>query len=272
MLTSSNLCYPAVSKTGRLCVIVHFEKAKAGYKIVYLSRFAYIFYTRFSSYKNMKGGVARFIHDFPKLDAELGNAEVAHVNSITWLNLRSNLMKMSSKTNGALKDYTRDFFASYKVYTAVNNQEEILIEYRRPMINTGDYLSPMEYVTYHKCKTAEDFFHWIIFTSMRVKQLKAQTEVFAVNADGAYGVSTQAGIRANNTDKIKFSPTIEDYLRHAGKLLSMDDDCFHEEKIALQTEKTKAGTVYNFSEKELEKNMWLLLPATVKVTKFGNEQ
>ena len=151
MLATSSMCRLSYGKsTGRLAVLVQYGQGKENTVTVNLSRFAAIYYKEFQRYKNLNGAIKRFIHDFPTLTAGISE-QVDHVNAYKFINCKANLLFMDRKLNRDKSNLMLNFgSANIKVNTAINDRQEVLVEYIMPQGKT----------IYYKCKTPEDFVNW----------------------------------------------------------------------------------------------------------------
>lgn len=244
MLSRPTYCNIEYNRLGdRATVVVHYANNKGGYVRDNLAKFILIYNLHFEQYRNTKGGVKRFIHDYYRLSREKYNGkDAAHINSCKWNNCFNSLLFMDStdgnNPNLEMRDYIKWFSYPYEVYTTTNNRGEILIAF------TGlDLLKNGEPITsYYKCSTPEDYADWQKVLLGKTLTGKLQVATFATK-DGIQQELTPCGmIKAGEVDKgtVKNNePDLWRWLEHRDKLLSMNDnDFFHYRK-------QKSGTIDN---------------------------
>lgn len=203
----------------RAVVRVHYANNKKGYVIDNLSKFILIYNLHFGQYKNMRGGVKRFINDYYKLSRKYKDHDAAHINSCKWNNCIGNLMFMEktkeSKPNLEMSDFIKWFLSPYNVSTAINDKNEILVEYL--------------YTYRFKCKTPRDYADWQKVFLGKELTGKLQVITFA-SEDEEYQALTPSGmIEAGiaNKDSVRNNePNLFAWLNNRDRLLSMDDDSF----------------------------------------------
>lgn len=144
---------------GRLAVSVHFANRKDGYTIKNLSRFVAIYNQDFRRFKNQRGNVLRFLHNFQRLDPGK-NIEAGHINSCNWNNCTENLMFMSAKKNSQMGDIARRISGEYKIFPVVyrgGNTPQILVEWT--VKDTSKHIV---------CESVDDYINLLLFATKRV--------------------------------------------------------------------------------------------------------
>ena len=179
-----------------------------------------IYHIHFDRYKNMTGAIKRFIHDYKKLSEKYRNYEAAHINSCKWNNCVANLMFMKSDStnpNQLMKDWIKLFSAPYRVFTAVNQNNETLIKF-----------SNREHITkYYLCERPDDYLDWqrVFLGKALTKRLQIATYM---TTDGVQQVLTPCGmLAAGEVDRktaAENEPDLWTWLEHRDKLLSMEQE------------------------------------------------
>lgn len=144
---------------GRLAVSVHFANRKDGYTIKNLSRFVAIYNQHFRRFKNQRGNVLRFLHNFQRLDPGK-NIEAGHINSCNWNNCAENLMFMPAKKNSQMWDIARRISGEYKIFPVVYrgwNTPLILVEWT--VRDTSKHIV---------CESVDDYIDLLLFATKRV--------------------------------------------------------------------------------------------------------
>lgn len=144
---------------GRLAVSVHFANRKDGYTIKNLSRFVAIYNQHFRRFKNQRGNVLRFLHNFQRLDPGK-NIEAGHINSCNWNNCAENLMFMPAKKNSQMWDIARRISGEYKIFPVVYrgwNTPQILVEWT--VRDTSKHIV---------CESVDDYIDLLLFATKRV--------------------------------------------------------------------------------------------------------
>lgn len=144
---------------GRLAVSVHFANRKDGYTIKNLSRFVAIYNQHFRRFKNQRGNVLRFLHNFQRLDPGK-NIEAGHINSCNWNNCAENLMFMPAKKNSQMWDIARRISGEYKIFPVVyrgGNTPQILVEWT--VRDTSKHIV---------CESVDDYIDLLLFATKRV--------------------------------------------------------------------------------------------------------
>ena len=231
MLARPSYCEIGYNKEGdRATVVVHYTNNRKGYVEDNLSRFISIYKLEFDKYIKMSGGVKRFIHNYYRLSREkYKGKEAAHINACKWNNCFNNLLFMDAtdgkNPNLEMSDYIKWFSSPYEVYTAVNNNGEILIEIGADLLKNGE---PIE--RYYKCPTPEDYADWQKVLLGKTLTGKLQVATYATK-DGVQQELTPCGmIKAGEIDRetVKNNePDLWRWLEHRDSLLSMDDNSFH---------------------------------------------
>ena len=221
MLARPALCSLTFNPYGdRAVVNVHYASCKKGYIRDNLSKFILIYNLHFGQYKNMSGGVKRFIHDYYKLSRiKYKGTDAAHINACKWNNCIRNLMfmekKKEHKPNSDMSDYIKWFMGQYRAYTTINDNNEILIE----IPDRG----------YFKCATPDDYADWQKVYLGRAVTAKLQVATY-ITKDGARQELTPSGmVKAGiaNKDSVRDNePEIWEWLEHSDKLCAMDGKIF----------------------------------------------
>lgn len=144
---------------GRLSISVHFASRKNGYTIKNLSRFVAVYNQHFRRFKNQRGSVSRFLHNFPKLNP-CKEIEAGHINSCSWNNCTENLMFMSAKKNSQMGDIARRISGEYKIFPVVyrgGNTPQILVEWT--VKDTSKHIV---------CESVDDYINLLLFATKRV--------------------------------------------------------------------------------------------------------
>ena len=226
MLASPGYCnigYNKIDDRDRATVVVHFAHSKDGYVISNLAQFVLIYKEHFDSYRRQRGAVKRFIQDYDKLRKKHEGKHAGHVNASKWNNAFENLVFMDRTTDMEMSNYIKYFGDQYKVYTAVNERGEILIELQ------GAKCVP----EFYKAKTPEAFLCWQNMIQGRYKLTEHLTHMTVVNEDGTISRTlTPRGMIAegvvNGESSKGNEPEFWDWCDHRDALLSMPDEAFTE--------------------------------------------
>lgn len=186
-----------------------------------LARFICIYKKYFSLYQGKRNAVQKFIHDYQHLSELEGDKHAAHVNSYFHENTFDNLMFMDSTTNHAMSDYIKWLANGYEAYTAVNERDEILLEFITPL---------KESPCYYKFETPEDYADFQRVYIFGSKFSKKMQMVVYPTPDGLAYQMTPMGMRAAgivnrdtvNAKELDFWTDRE----HKDKLLSLPDEAF----------------------------------------------
>lgn len=221
MLACPSLCAVRYNSRGdRAFVTVHYANNRKGYIIDNLSKFILIYNLHFGRYRNMNGGIKRFIHDYFKLSqTKYKNKDAAHINACKWNNCIRNLMFMECtdehKPNSEMSDFIKWFMGEYRTYTTINDKHEILIE----IPGRGCF----------KCATPDDYADWQKFFLGKEVTTKLQVAT-CITKNGVQQELTPSGmVKAGiaNRDSIRDNePGIWEWLDNSDKLLTMDDRTF----------------------------------------------
>ena len=214
----------------RAIVVVHYANNKSGYVRDNLAKFILIYNLHFGRYKNIKGGVKRFLSDYYSLSrGKYCGKEAAHINACKWNNCANNLVFMDSteesNPHNQMKDYIKWFSSPYKAYTTKNNRDEILIEFT----DIGLLQGGRPTTSFYRCATPEDYADWQRVFLGKLLTEKLQVATFATK-DGIEQALTPGGmikVGAVNKEMVKKNePDLWLWLEHRDKLLSMDDSVF----------------------------------------------
>ena len=214
----------------RATVVVHHANRKNGYVLDNLAKFILIYNLHFEQYKNMRGGVKRFIRDYYYLSREkYRGKEAAHINACKWNNCINNLMFMDSteenNPNTEMRDYIKWFSAPYEAYTTTDDSGGVLIEFAR--IGQAQGGNPV--TRFYRCATPEDYTDWQKVFLGKLLTEKLQVATFATK-DGIGQALTPGGMikaGAVNKETVKRNePDLWLWLEHRDKLLTMDGSAF----------------------------------------------
>ena len=244
MLARPTYCNIQYNQSGdRATVVVHYANNKNGYIEDNLARFILIYKLEFDKYKNVKGGVKRFIHNYKKLSRETYKGkEAAHINACTWNNCFNNLVFMDAtggnNPNLEMSDYIKYFSSPYGAYAVANDIGEILIEYT----GIGALQSGEPSISYYKCATPEDYADWQkVFLGKeltgKLQQIRFATKDGIIEQLTPCGM-IEAGIADRETAKNN-ELDLWTWADRRDKLLSMDDSAF------VPYQKRKDKTIYN---------------------------
>lgn len=229
MFTKNKYCNISTGKgNGRGTAVVHYAHKKDGYCIVNLARFVAVYKYHFGRYKNRKGSVKQFIRDFKKLNDNIPDGyEASHVNSCKTIGCMDNLMFMNWKTNNRLDNHIKFIDGSYKVFTAVNDKDEILIEYIAPDFSENGTIK----FRYFKCPTPEDFLSWqntLLGKEPLTEHLSQIT--FRSRTGQLWQTLSPCGMRLTglvNDDTASVNePDFWEWVEHKNALLRMQDSAF----------------------------------------------
>ena len=180
-------------------------------------------------YQGRRNAVKKFITDYDKLlEMEKGN-DAAHVNSYTSDNSFENLMFMDSSTNKAMSDYIKWLDDGYDAYTAVNNRDEILLEFITPLRE-----SPL-YIKFETPEDYADFQRVYIFGTKLSK--KMQRVIYPTPEGPAYQLTPIGMKKAGIVNRDSVNAKELDFWtdrEHKDTLLSLSDEAFtvyHKEKL-----------------------------------------
>ncbi len=186
-----------------------------------------IYKENIGSYRKRKGTVKWFIRDFDKLRLKYNGLDAAHVYASKWNCTYGNLVFMKPETNNLMKNIIKYFSHPYNVYTAVNDNNEILIEM------PGAELMPK----YYKCKTPEAFLSWQKHFLGKEPLTASLTDVRIYEGEECvHDGSTPAGMIANGTVTSETAsenePDFWDWCNHRDVLLGLtgNDFCEWEEQ------------------------------------------
>ena len=228
MLASPKYCNVGYNKQGdRATVSVHYGEGASGYLLDNLAKFVLVYHLHFSSYKNMRGSVKRFIHDYYKLSrVKYEYREAAHINSCRWNLCAENLLFMDADINNYMANFIKWFSEPYTVFTALDNTGGVLIEYTAPdMIRGGEIRQQL-----YKCPTPEDYLDWQKVFLGKALTGKLQVSTFAAK-DGVQQVLTPCGMIATGEVSRETArenePGFWSWLEHRDKLLAMDENAFY---------------------------------------------
>lgn len=214
----------------RATVVVHHANSKSGYVLDNLAKFILIYNLHFEQYKNMSGGVKRFIRNYHCLSREkYRGKEAAHINACKWNNCINNLMFMDSteenNPNSEMRDYIKWFSTPYEVYTTTDDSGGVLIEYTGIGLLRGG--NPAK--RFYRCTTPEDYTDWQKVFLGKLLTEKLQVATFATK-DGIEQALTPGGMikagAANKETAKDNEPDFWVWVEHRDKLLSMDDSAF----------------------------------------------
>lgn len=218
------------SSSDRATITVHYANRRDGYISDTLARFILIYKLEFDKYKNMSGGVKRFIHDYKKLSREKYKGKVAaHINACKWNNCFNNLLFMDvaegNNPNREMSDYIKYFSSPYGANAITNDMGEILIEFTGiGVLHNGEPST-----SYYKCAIPEDYADWQkVFLGKeltgKLQQIRYATE------DGIMEQLTPCGMyNSKITDRETAKNNELDLWTWADcrdKLLSMGDSAF----------------------------------------------
>lgn len=186
-----------------------------------LARFICVYKKYFSLYQGKRNAVQNFIHDYQRLSDLEKDKHAAHVNSYYHENTFDNLMFMDSATNRAMSDYIKWLADGYEAYTAVNERDEILLEFITPL---------QESPCYYKFETPEDYADFQRVYIFGTKFSKKMQRVIYPTPEGLAYQMTPMGMRAAgivnrdtvNAKELDFWTDRE----HKDKLLSLPDEAF----------------------------------------------
>ena len=199
----------------RATVVVHYGGNKDSYIRDNLAKFLLIFYHHFEKFKNMTGSVKRFIHSYRRLSDQYGNVDAAHINAVKWNNCRGNLAFMVHETNDRMRNFIKFFTGSHGVFTTVNEQDEILIEF------TNGGSDPR----YFRCKTPEDYLDWqkIFLGKALTHKLQRKREIAGSEIREKLTPCGMIKTGKISKDVIKENePNLWIWLDHRDRMLSMD--------------------------------------------------
>lgn len=223
-----NLGYNA--NNDRATVVVHFAHRKDGYVLSNLSQFVAIYKEHFDGYRNRRGAVKRFIADYDKLRKRYttsdnpddpDNKDAGHINAVKWNNAFENILFMSHDTNNKMRDIIKLFDGEYRIYTAVNERKEILIEFQVDGCNS----------TYYKASTPEAFLGWQKLMLGKYGLTKHLTQKTIVGDNGSVcsaltpGGMVASGMVSGSTAKNN-EVDFWEWCDHRDKLLDMPDEVF----------------------------------------------
>ena len=186
-----------------------------------LARFICIYKKYFPLYQGKRDAVKKFIRAYQSLSDLEKDKHAAHVNSYYHENTFDNLMFMDGSTNHAMSDYIKWLADGYDAYTAVNNRDEILLEFITPFRE-----SPL-YIKFETPEDYADFQRVFIFGTKFSK--KIQTVIYPTPEGLGYQL-TPVGMRVVgivNKEMIKAREL--DFWKdreHKNKLLSLPDEAF----------------------------------------------
>lgn len=217
MLASPTYCNLRYNRhNDRATVTVHCRHHKDGYVFDNLSKFVLVYYRHFNRYRNMRGGVKRFIHDYKYYSREkYRGQDAAHINSCKWNNSACNLAFMKESPNREMGDLIKRFLPPYDVTTAVDGYGSILIEFA----GVGRFL----------CATSEDYLDWqkVFIGKDLTGKLKSIT---CATKDGYAQMLTPAGMIAvgeANKGAVKDNELgLWTWLERRDRLLSLDKKLF----------------------------------------------
>lgn len=219
------------SRGDRATVVVHYANNKDGYVRDNLAKFILIYNLHFGRYKNMSGGVRRFIRDYYGLSREkYSGREAAHINACKWNNCFNNLMFMDcteeNNPNKEMRDYIKWVSAPYGAYAAANNKGEILIEFTGIGLSRGGKPT----TRYYKCSSPEDYADWqkVLLGKTLTKKLQVATYATTNGIQQELTPSGMIKVGRINKETAKWNePDLWVWLEHKDKLLSMDDNAFY---------------------------------------------
>ena len=186
-----------------------------------LARFICVYKKYFPLYQGKRKAIQRFIHDYKRLSEIEKDKHAAHVNSFYHENTFDNLMFMDDTTNRAMSDYIKWLADGYDAYTAVNERDEILLEFITPFGNTP---------IYYKFETPEDYADFQRLYIIGTKFTKKMQRVIYPTAEGLAYQMTPIGMRAAgivnrdtvNARELDFWTDRE----HKNELLSLPEEAF----------------------------------------------
>ncbi len=217
MLASPTYCNLRYNRhNDRATVTVHSRHHRDGYVFDNLSKFILIYYRHFSRYRNMRGGIKRFIHDYKYYSREkYKGQDAAHINACKLINCACNLAFMDESPNSCMGDLIKWFLPPYDVTTAVDGDGNILIEFA----GVGRFL----------CATPEDYLDWqrVFLGKDLTGKLKSIT---CATKDGYAQMLTPAGMIAvgeANKGTVKDNELgLWTWLERRDRLLSLDKKLF----------------------------------------------
>ncbi len=186
-----------------------------------LGKFVAIYKKYFRLYEGRRDAVERFIADYQKLAMLEEKNDSAHVNSYRHEHTFDNLMFMDRRTNKAMSDYIKWLADGYEAYTAVNERDEILLEFITPFRDAPLYI---------KFETPEDYADFQRVYIFGTKLSRKLQMIIYPTEDGLKHQLTPIGMRmagivsrdTANERKLDFWTDRQ----HTDKLLSLPDEAF----------------------------------------------
>ena len=217
-----------------------------------LAKFVCIYKKYFPLYQGKKDAVQKFIHDYRSFSKLEKDRHAAHVNSYYHENTFDNLMFMDSGTNHAMSDYIKWLADGYDAYTAVNDRDEILLEFIIPFRESPLYI---------KFETPEDYADFQRVYIFGTKFSKKMQRVTYLTADGLAYQMTPTGMRAAgivNKDTVK-ERELDFWTdrEHKDNLLSLPDEAFtvyHKEALE------KARVIHDVAPEGMKKGDVIFFP------------
>ncbi len=196
----------------------------------HLARFVCVYKKYFPLYQGKRDSVRKFIRDYQGLSEREKNNQAAHVSSCYHDNTFENLMFMDRAANRAMSDYIKWLADGYDAYTAVNDRDEILLEFITPLRDSPQYIKfemPEDYADFQKV--------YIYGTKLSNKM---QVMIYPTSEGLAYQMTPigmkAAGIVNRDTVNAKELDFWTDR-EHKERLLSLPDEAFtvyHKETLA----------------------------------------
>ena len=186
-----------------------------------LARFICIYKKYFQLYQGKRNAVQKFIHEYRGLSALENDKHAAHVNSYYHENTFDNLMFMDGSTNHAMSDYIKWLADGYEAYTAVNDRDEILLEFITPFRKSPLYI---------KFETPEDYtnFQKVYIFGTKLSN-KMQRIIYPTPEGLAYQLTPIGTRKAGIVNRDIVNAKELDFWRdreHKDKLLSLPDEAF----------------------------------------------
>ncbi len=162
-----------------------------------LARFVCMYKKYFPLYQHKRNAIQKFIGAYQRLSEIEKDSHAAHVNSYCHENTLDNLMFMDGSTNHAMSDYIKWLADGYDAYTAVNDRDEILLEFITPFRESPLYI---------KFETPEDYADFQRVYIFGTKFSKKMQRVIYPTPEGLAYQMTPMGMRAAgivNKDTVK---------------------------------------------------------------------
>lgn len=80
-----------------------------------LSRLVFIFQTFYPQYANTPDGIRQFANEYKVLSCRI-NEQCGHINACSWNHSKNNMLLMSEKQNGDMRDYIKYFCDKYQAF------------------------------------------------------------------------------------------------------------------------------------------------------------